>query len=46
MIRRVALFVVAVSLLCTICSFSYAAEPIKLKFANFFPPMHKNAILF
>jgi TRAP-type C4-dicarboxylate transport system substrate-binding protein len=44
--RRVALFVVAVSLIFAIYSVTYAAEPIKLKFANFFPPTHKNSVLF
>jgi TRAP-type transport system periplasmic protein len=44
--RKAVLLVVAVSFLTITCSFVYAAEPIKLKFANFFPPTHKNAIIF
>jgi TRAP-type transport system periplasmic protein len=44
--RKVVLFVLAASFLLTTYSFTYAAEPIKLKFANFFPPTHKNAVLF
>jgi len=46
MMRRVSLFVVIVSFLLTMYSGASAAEPIKLKFANFFPPTHKNAVLF
>jgi TRAP-type transport system periplasmic protein len=43
--KKVVLSVLVFSVLCLICSTTYAADVIKLKFANFFPPMHKNAIL-
>lgn len=46
MVRKTVLFMVAVSLLLSTYSLGSAAETIKLKFANFFPPTHKNAVLF
>ena len=44
--RKLAVFVFAVSLLFIAYSYTFAAEAIKLKFANFFPPTHKNAVIF
>ncbi len=43
--KRVMLSVFVVLVFGLLCSSTYAAEAIKLKFANFFPPMHKNAQL-
>jgi TRAP-type transport system periplasmic protein len=45
--RKLVLFVCAVSLVFLVYSTCSAADtPIKLKFANYFPPTHKNSILF
>jgi TRAP-type C4-dicarboxylate transport system substrate-binding protein len=44
--RKVLLLLVAVLLLLGAYVPTYAAEAIKLKFANFFPPVHKNAVIF
>jgi TRAP-type transport system periplasmic protein len=43
--RKLVLSVLAVSFLFSSYSITCAADVIKLKIANFFPPMHKNAIL-
>jgi TRAP-type C4-dicarboxylate transport system substrate-binding protein len=45
--RKLVLFACAVSLVFLVYSTCSAADtPIKLKFANYFPPTHKNSILF
>ena len=46
MVRKVMVFVCAVFLVVSACSVCGAAETIKLKFANYFPPVHKNSTLF
>ena len=43
--RMIALLVVVVSFLFSVVSSPYAAEVVKLKFANYFPPMHMNSIM-
>jgi TRAP-type C4-dicarboxylate transport system substrate-binding protein len=43
--RKVALLVFVVSFLFSMCSSPYAAEVIKLKFANYFPPTHMNSVM-
>jgi TRAP-type transport system periplasmic protein len=43
--RRLVLLVFVVSLLFLTYSFTYAADVIKLKFANYFPPMHMNSVM-
>jgi TRAP-type C4-dicarboxylate transport system substrate-binding protein len=43
--RKIALLVVVVSFLFSVVSSPYAAEVVKLKFANYFPPMHMNSIM-
>jgi len=43
--RRLVLLVFVVSLLFLTYSFTYAADVIKLKFANFFPPTHMNSVM-
>jgi TRAP-type transport system periplasmic protein len=43
--KKIVSVVFAVSLLCLVCSSTFAAEVIKLKFANFFPPTHKNSAM-
>ncbi len=43
--RTVLLFVLVVSLLFATYSFTYAAEAVKLKFANYFPPTHMNSVM-
>jgi len=43
--RKVAWVVFVVSFLFSMVSSPYAAEVIKLKFANFFPPTHMNSVL-
>jgi TRAP-type C4-dicarboxylate transport system substrate-binding protein len=44
--RKALLLLVAVLLLLGGYAPTYAADAIKLKFANFFPPVHKNAVIF
>jgi TRAP-type transport system periplasmic protein len=44
--RKMVLAVITVLFVLATYSFSCAAEAIKLKFANFFPPTHKNAVIF
>ena len=41
--RKTVLGIIGFSLLFS--TYAFGAEPIKLKFANFFPPTHKNAVL-
>ena len=43
--RKVAWMVFVVSFFFSLCSSSYAAEVIKLKFANYFPPTHMNSVM-
>jgi TRAP-type C4-dicarboxylate transport system substrate-binding protein len=43
--RKVALVVFVVSFLFLMVSSPYAAEVIKLKFANYFPPTHMNSVM-
>jgi TRAP-type C4-dicarboxylate transport system substrate-binding protein len=43
--RKIALLVVVVSFLFSMGSSLYAAEVIKLKFANYFPPMHMDSVI-
>jgi TRAP-type C4-dicarboxylate transport system substrate-binding protein len=43
--RRLALLVFVVSILFLTYSLTYAADVIKLKFANYFPPMHMNSVM-
>jgi TRAP-type transport system periplasmic protein len=43
--RRLVLLVFVVSILFLTYSFTYAADVIKLKFANYFPPMHMNSVM-
>src|SRR5512145_2081897 len=43
--RKVVLVVVAVLFLLSIHSFGHAADVIKLKFANYFPPTHMNSVM-
>ena len=43
--RRLVLLVFVVSLLFLTYSFTYAADVIKLKFANYFPPTHMNSVM-
>lgn len=43
MVRKITLMVFVVSLLFS--TFCFGADVIKLKFANFFPPVHRNSIL-
>ena len=43
--RKVALLVFVVSFLFSTVSSPYAAEVIKLKFANYFPPTHMNSVM-
>lgn len=43
--KKTVLLALVVSFLFLTSSFTYGAEVVKLKFANFFPPMHKNSIL-
>ena len=43
--KKTVLLALVVSFLFSMSSFTYGAEVVKLKFANFFPPMHKNSIL-
>jgi len=44
--QKAVLVVCAVLLVFFVCSMAGAAEgPVKLKFANFFPPVHKNAVV-
>jgi len=43
--RKVAWVVFVVSFLFLVVSSSYAAEVIKLKFANYFPPTHMNSVI-
>jgi len=43
--RKVALLVFVVAFLFSMVSSPYAAEVIKLKFANFFPPTHMNSVM-
>jgi TRAP-type C4-dicarboxylate transport system substrate-binding protein len=43
--RKVALLVFVVSFLFSMYSSPYAAEVIKLKFANYFPPTHMNSVM-
>ena len=45
MVRKISLVVFAMTFLFLVVSSPYAAEVIKLKFANFFPPTHMNSIL-
>ena len=44
--KTMLLVLVAVLVLSDGYSATYAAEAIKLKFANFFPPTHKNPVIF
>ena len=43
--RRLVLLVFVISLLFLTYSFTYAADIIKLKFANYFPPTHMNSVM-
>jgi TRAP-type transport system periplasmic protein len=43
--RRLVLLVFVISLLFLTYSFTYAADVIKLKFANYFPPTHMNSVM-
>jgi TRAP-type C4-dicarboxylate transport system substrate-binding protein len=43
--KKTVLLALVVSFLFATSSFTYGADVVKLKFANFFPPMHKNSIL-
>ncbi|HUL31492.1 MAG TPA: TRAP transporter substrate-binding protein [Thermodesulfobacteriota bacterium] len=43
--RKIALAVVVVAFLFSMVSTPYAAEVVKLKFANYFPPTHMNSVL-
>ena len=43
--RKIAGLVVVVLFICSMNSSTYAAEAIKLKFANYFPPMHMNSVM-
>jgi TRAP-type C4-dicarboxylate transport system substrate-binding protein len=43
--RRLVLLVFVLSLLFLTYSFTYAADVIKLKFANYFPPTHMNSVM-
>lgn len=43
--KKFMLPLVVVSFLLSTYSFSYGAEVIKLKFANYFPPMHMNSVV-
>ncbi len=43
--RKVALVVFVASFLFSVVSSPYAAEVIKLKFANYFPPTHMNSVM-
>ncbi|MCX5803421.1 MAG: TRAP transporter substrate-binding protein [Proteobacteria bacterium] len=43
--KKLVLFVFVISLLFLTYSFTYAADVIKLKFANYFPPTHMNSII-
>jgi TRAP-type C4-dicarboxylate transport system substrate-binding protein len=43
--RKVVLVVVAVLFLLSIHSFGQAADVVKLKFANYFPPTHMNSVM-
>ena len=45
MVRKISLVVFAMTFLFLMVSSPFAAEVIKLKFANFFPPTHMNSIL-
>jgi TRAP-type transport system periplasmic protein len=43
--KKVVCLMFMIAVLFSISSSTYAADVIKLKFANFFPPMHKNSLL-
>jgi hypothetical protein len=43
--RKVVLTVVAVLFLLSMYSFGHAADVVKLKFANYFPPTHMNSVM-
>ena len=43
--RKVVLLVVAVLFLLSMQSFGHAADVVKLKFANYFPPTHMNSVM-
>jgi len=45
MVRRMALMLVVFSLMLGTYSLGHAADPIKLKFASGFPPMHRNTAM-
>jgi TRAP-type transport system periplasmic protein len=45
MVRKLVLCVFIVSLLFAICSVATAADVVKLKLANFFPPTHMNSVM-
>jgi TRAP-type C4-dicarboxylate transport system substrate-binding protein len=46
MAKRMLLVLVAALLLLGVYATTYAAEPVKLKFANYFPPTHKVSVMF
>jgi TRAP-type C4-dicarboxylate transport system substrate-binding protein len=43
--RTAGLTALVVSILFSAYSFTFAAEPVKLKFANYFPPTHMNSVM-
>jgi TRAP-type C4-dicarboxylate transport system substrate-binding protein len=43
--RKVALVAIVVAFVFSMVSSPYAAEAIKLKFANYFPPTHMNSVM-
>ncbi len=43
--RKAGLTALVVSIVFSAYSFTFAAEPVKLKFANYFPPTHMNSVM-